>query len=581
MTGSGFYERVFMARPDIVKSVISKPKAQHDVAGTNLNSIDLDNHVSPLTELLLDTKKSSEPVDDDNTLMDACVDNTCTTANLSKVKDYNFIDEIVDAAVVAAGLEEPSPDTSSKHAMGKGSVIFSNSHSSLVDVVKSDENALETINEDTSLPRKPETVAKTQLNEETLRELPPIKNEQTAKCTLRSSEWHVWPKSKNLTRAATLQADEYISEFFHVKQLEIEMEDTLQSTTPDAGSGATDLSSSLPTIESTRLLPTNVLKRAMTYSHAVAEIGTITWGLPIKTVFRLCTEYVGNGQVKLTYENRSRLFALKRQALKGQYDDAKMGELGWFDWVGHDIKRHWIELGDMSSDIAMAQFCKVVESDDESWKEYLLNEKQKLDEELNTEWCRAKEEMLKAKAIYLEKQQHIAEELERKKELQRRCESSMDKVSVPSTNIPDDFKQQDVLNRSLSLPYNPTDSRTLINFEEWKSQVITDPDNCLVVPRGECVVIHVPASAANTTTWWEYATEAYDISFAVDFEYINENGETVVQPILPPFRHELVDNRRITRGSHTTHRKGTYLLKFDNSYSLWRSKTVFYRLYAT
>ena len=32
-------------------------------------------------------------------------------------------------------------------------------------------------------------------------------------------------------------------------------------------------------------------------------------------------------------------------------------------------------------------------------------------------------------------------------------------------------------------------------------------------------------------------------------------------------------------GSHTYPGRGVYLLKFDNSYSLWRSKTVYYRVY--
>jgi len=32
-------------------------------------------------------------------------------------------------------------------------------------------------------------------------------------------------------------------------------------------------------------------------------------------------------------------------------------------------------------------------------------------------------------------------------------------------------------------------------------------------------------------------------------------------------------------GSHTYPGRGVYLLKFDNSYSLWRSKTVYYRVF--
>jgi len=32
-------------------------------------------------------------------------------------------------------------------------------------------------------------------------------------------------------------------------------------------------------------------------------------------------------------------------------------------------------------------------------------------------------------------------------------------------------------------------------------------------------------------------------------------------------------------GSHVYPGRGVYLLKFDNSYSLWRSKTVYYRVF--
>lgn len=44
------------------------------------------------------------------------------------------------------------------------------------------------------------------------------------------------------------------------------------------------------------------------------------------------------GTVKLPYSERNMMYALKRQALKGPYAPEKMPELGWFDWVGHDIR---------------------------------------------------------------------------------------------------------------------------------------------------------------------------------------------------------------------------------------------------
>lgn len=36
---------------------------------------------------------------------------------------------------------------------------------------------------------------------------------------------------------------------------------------------------------------------------------------------------------------------------------------------------------------------------------------------------------------------------------------------------------------------------------------------------------------------------------------------------------------QVYAGSHSYPGRGVYLLKFDNSYSLWRSKTLYYRVY--
>ena len=40
-------------------------------------------------------------------------------------------------------------------------------------------------------------------------------------------------------------------------------------------------------------------------------------------------------------------------------------------------------------------------------------------------------------------------------------------------------------------------------------------------------------------------------------------------------------HEEVYAGSHTYPRQGVYQLKFDNSYSLWRSKTLYYRVYYT
>lgn len=49
--------------------------------------------------------------------------------------------------------------------------------------------------------------------------------------------------------------------------------------------------------------------------------------------------------------------------------------------------------------------------------------------------------------------------------------------------------------------------------------------------------------------------------------------------IIPVYRREC--QNEVYVGSHNYPGEGVYLLKFDNSYSLWRSKTLYYRVYYT
>ena len=54
---------------------------------------------------------------------------------------------------------------------------------------------------------------------------------------------------------------------------------------------------------------------------------------------------------------------------------------------------------------------------------------------------------------------------------------------------------------------------------------------------------------------------------------------TPVSVIIPIYRRD--SHEEVYAGSHAYPGKGVYLLKFDNSYSLWRSKTLYYRVYYT
>ena len=65
-------------------------------------------------------------------------------------------------------------------------------------------------------------------------------------------------------------------------------------------------------------------------------------------------------------------------------------------------------------------------------------------------------------------------------------------------------------------------------------------------------------------------------------EDIEKGGKTAsdkppTDEIIPVYRRDC--HEEVYCGSHVYPGRGVYLLKFDNSYSLWRSKTLYYRVY--
>ncbi|XP_066154514.1 Golgi resident protein GCP60 isoform X1 [Euwallacea fornicatus] len=162
---------------------------------------------------------------------------------------------------------------------------------------------------------------------------------------------------------------------------------------------------------------------------------------------------------------------------------------------------------------------------------------------------------------------------------------------------------------------------TLPDIEAFKQRVSQSEGDCLVrVGHGETVTVRVPTHPHGSRLFWEFATDHYDIGFGIYFEYglpmteevsvhvsesededvdIDEEelytDETLrcdlesggidltsmekptVTEIVPVYRRDC--QTEVYAGSHAYPGKGVYLLKFDNSYSLWRSKTLYYRVY--
>ncbi|XP_026478464.1 Golgi resident protein GCP60-like [Ctenocephalides felis] len=147
-------------------------------------------------------------------------------------------------------------------------------------------------------------------------------------------------------------------------------------------------------------------------------------------------------------------------------------------------------------------------------------------------------------------------------------------------------------------------------------------DGVIRIGHGETVTVRVPTHEGGSQLYWEFATENHDIGFGLYFEWSKspttqvtvhitesededelEDDEELTLPedlecgpqstvapltgiskppiteIVPVYRRDC--HLEVYAGSHQYPGEGVYLLKFDNSYSMWRSKTLYYRVYYT
>ncbi|XP_043789554.1 Golgi resident protein GCP60 [Apis laboriosa] len=171
-------------------------------------------------------------------------------------------------------------------------------------------------------------------------------------------------------------------------------------------------------------------------------------------------------------------------------------------------------------------------------------------------------------------------------------------------------------------PIAPPEMWTRGGVEEFKNTIRReDSDAVIKVGHGETVTVRVPTHEDGSYLFWEFATDNYDIGFGVFFEWSKPETNQVsvhisesededeedddyetrddlesgiangsipsdykpspppTSMVVPTFRRDSQDE--IYAGSHRYPGQGVYLLKFDNSYSLWRSKTLYYRVYYT
>ncbi|XP_026166657.1 protein TMED8 [Mastacembelus armatus] len=163
-------------------------------------------------------------------------------------------------------------------------------------------------------------------------------------------------------------------------------------------------------------------------------------------------------------------------------------------------------------------------------------------------------------------------------------------------------------------PLQPPTTWTSAALKELKAKLQTEKDSVVTVYRGDIMTVHVPTLPEAKKVCWEFATDGYDIGFGIYFDWspvtsqsitvhISEssddedeeeepegpvpNGDVEkgsktqrnsnLAELLPVYRQD--SHLSVHGGSHDFPGEGTYLLKFDNSYSLWRNKTLYYKVY--
>eukprot|EP00794_Sanderia_malayensis_P020056 gene20056-22023_t len=348
------------------------------------------------------------------------------------------------------------------------------------------------------------------------------------------------------------------------------------------------------------------------------------FGLTLEELFHLSLEYYKKGKkvLKLAYEDKLQLVAYYKQISCGKYDSSKMPDIGYFDVVGNDRRKAWQNLGDMSSGEAMRNFCNTLQKASDLYEPYMEAQKRdkeererKIREEL--ERRRIEEEERKRKE---EEQRRIAEEEQRQRQLAEELARQKLAEEVEAQKIKEEEgkrnEQSQVNNDSQRVEEAPVLLGSVVNgsvdhkiaqaslwtrpkLTEFIQHVKRDASSIIVVGRGETVTIRVPTHEHGSCLFWEFATESYDVGFGVYFEWSISTDKTVlvsvedsdeedtespnskknkpiIEEVLPVLRRN--SHEEVIVGSHMYPGQGVYLLKFDNSYSLLRSKTLYYRI---
>lgn len=352
------------------------------------------------------------------------------------------------------------------------------------------------------------------------------------------------------------------------------------------------------------------------------------FGFSLSDLYKISLEFYKKEKdgLAFSYQDKIQLVALFKQISCGQYSESKLPEIGYFDVIGNDRRKAWEALGGISTDIAKERFCDILETTTQTYVPFVEARKRQIEAELEK---KRKEEEERLRLEEEERKRKEEEERIRREEEERvRLALEAERLRIQEEEEASKKQHEELACQSKEATSGKTNqiSPTLVNgdhserniataslwtrpkLQEFINHVKRDASSVIVVGRGETVTIRVPTHENGSCLFWEFATESYDVGFGVYFEWakpvtesestdsnanspnpeptvISENERNLevqnsdqneVLPVLRRNSHE-----EVIVGSHMYPGQGVYLLKFDNSYSLLRSKTLYYRVYYT
>lgn len=195
---------------------------------------------------------------------------------------------------------------------------------------------------------------------------------------------------------------------------------------------------------------------------------------------------------------------------------------------------------------------------------------------------------------------------------------NLDSKESPPTAEQNYFEKGEDSDSEEYVTISPAKMWTRPDIKAFKKEVAAGRgDGVINVGHGDVVTVRVPTNANGKCIFWEFATDNYDIGFGVYFEWgkpltndvtvhvsesdddddfddistgddiefgsvsteksLNALNKPPITIIVPVYRRECFNEVYV--GSHAYPGDGVYLLKFDNTFSVWRSKMLYYRVY--